>query len=205
MTCEVNGYYTVIKYFTLDESNSDLRVYDNMYFYKDDYFFFLSNDMRDWYADIDENQYVEKELAEGEDYHINFLSDGVYRITFDIKTKKCDVIFLKEIETPKYFTIQNCEIRRFINSREMVHVRMDVNPDNEKELMYKNYPSEIGYFLYFVSVSHVSTYKITIDESSYNVTVKYGNSKRTNFKTLVSVSLNIFLNTETYVVRVEQS
>ena len=206
MWLEVSGFYTSAKYFTLDEENENLRVYDNMYFYKDDYFFFLSNDMRDWYADMNtETEYAVKELAEGEDYHIKFLSDGIYRVTFDLTTKKCDVTFKSQIETPKYFTIKNSQIVRYANSRAMVEVKMETNPDNPKELRYLNYQAEVGYVLYFMNSVHTSTYKITLDEASLNVTAKYGNSKRSNIRTLVGGSLNIYLNIETYIVRVEQA
>ena len=35
---EVKGYYKVNIPFTIDSSNENLRIYDNMYFYEGDYF-----------------------------------------------------------------------------------------------------------------------------------------------------------------------
>lgn len=49
---KINGFYTSIKYFTLDDVNKNLRIYDDVYLYENDYFYMISNDNVDWFADL---------------------------------------------------------------------------------------------------------------------------------------------------------
>ena len=88
----VNGHYMILDYFSLD---GDKRVYDNLYFYKDDYFFIVTDDYKDWFASLgDENdkQYAEEEKEDGYDVQINIKTPGVYKVIFDTKTLKFDLV-----------------------------------------------------------------------------------------------------------------
>ena len=202
---EINGFYTSIKYFTLDSKNESLRVYDNVYLYEGDYFYMISNDLTDWFADLDETtnpEFVEKEISEGEDYSINILKSGIYKITFDLESKKFSLEFISEIDSPKYVKIKNCEVCEFIASTAN-YTRMDVNPNNNKELMLCDYKIESGDVLYFFNISHSSNYKVILNDERSKELVSYANKKRQGIKFKTDGTVDIYLNIETYEVRIE--
>ena len=201
---EINGLFTSLNYFTLDSENKDLRIYDNIYLYKDDYFYMLSNDNKDWFAGLNANvsdELVKKELAEGEDYSIIVQKDGIYKIMFNIQTKQFDIEYKNQIDFPKYLSIRNCEVCQFIDNKP-VYTPMVINPNNNDELMLSNYTLTLDKALYFFSISHTSNYKINISNESVNI-IAYANKKRQGVKSLISANVNIYLNTKTYEIRVE--
>ena len=205
LSIEINGLYTVIRYFTIDEEHKNLRIYDNMYLYPGDYFYMLSNDYRNWYADLDENvseEYAVKEIEEGEDYSIVIKKEGIYKIIFDLDTKKFNLEYKSEIDQPKYLKIKNCEILEFIDSK-ATYKKMEVNPNNPYELMIKNYNVVENRTIYFLSVTHVSKYKIFLNEENLNLTAKYANKNRQGIKMLISGTIDLYLNTLTYEVRID--
>lgn len=202
---EINGHYISLDYFTLDSNNNNIRVYDNIYLYTDDYFYMISNDNVDWFADLkEETQYAAKELAEGEDYSIIIKRDGIYKIEFDLETKKFNVVFKEEIESAKYIKINGCEICQFINDK-ATYTKMIANPNNNDELMLLNYEINNGKSIYFYSIIHTSNYKIFINDDTLNIIAKYANKKRQGANILVDGPINIYLNTKTYAVRIEKA
>ena len=56
---EVNGAFLEMSYFSLDGNK---RVYDNLYFYVDDYFYMITGDYRDIYASLGDS--TDTEYAE---------------------------------------------------------------------------------------------------------------------------------------------
>ena len=205
LSIEINGLYTVINYFTIDAANPNHRIYDNMYLYPDDYFYMISNDYRDWYADLDESvseEYAVKEIEEGEDYSIVIKKEGIYKIIFDLDTKKFNLEYKSEIDEPKYIKIKNCEILEFIDAKP-TYTKMEVNPNNPDELMIKNYTVVENRTIYFLSVTHVSEYKIFLNEENLNLTAKYANKKRQGIKMLITGTIDLYLNTLTYEVRID--
>lgn len=207
LNVEINGFYTIIKYFTIDETDKNIRIYDNIYLYENDYFYMLSEDLKDWYADLSENVsdiYAVKEIEEGEDYSILIKKEGIYRIIFDLETKQFDLIYLDEIKEAKYIKIKNCEVCQFIDKKAN-YTKMETNPNNSKELMLLNYTVNNNTTLYFFNLIHVSNYKIHLNAESLNTIAKYANRKRQGITLLIDGSINIYLNTETYEVRIEQN
>ena len=80
---------------------------------------------------------------------------------------------------------------------------MEVNPNNPDELMIKNYTVVENRTIYFLSVTHVSEYKIFLNEENLNLTAKYANKKRQGIKMLITGTIDLYLNTLTYEVRID--
>ena len=132
---EVNGAFMEMDYFSLD---GDKRVYDNLYFYVDDYFYIVTDDYKDLYASLGDSadlEYAEEEKEQGYDIQINVKKAGIYKLTFDVKTLKFDMEYKAEIETPVYYSIRNCSIY----SKATSWVEMSVNPANVDEFVISNF------------------------------------------------------------------
>lgn len=201
---EINGFYTSIKYFTLDDVNKNLRIYDDVYLYENDYFYMISNDNIDWFADLEtsvDTIYAEKELEEDEDYSIVIKKSGIYKIIFDLETKKFNLEYKRKIDTPKYVRIKNCEVCQFINSKAQ-YFKMEINPDNSNELMLLKYNVKANDVLYFFNITHISNYKIILSEEMLDTVAAYANKKRQGIRLTVDGTINIYLNTDTYEVRI---
>lgn len=85
---EVNGAFMEMDYFSLD---GDKRVYDNLYFYVDDYFYIVTDDYKDLYASLGDSadlEYAEEEKEQGYDIQINVKKAGIYKLTFDVMQYK---------------------------------------------------------------------------------------------------------------------
>ena len=193
---EVNGVYLKLSYFALEGSK---RVYDNLYFYEDDYFVMASDDLRGWYAslsDVNDFEYAEEEKEAGEDIQINVKKSGIYKLTFDVETLKFDMEYKSEIQTPVYYTIKNCSIY----TKETEWVEMVVNPDNEEEFVIQNFHVDAGEFISFFNYIHTSHYKVGLEERSQNT---YGVDMGADIRLNVGGNYNIYINKKTYVVRLE--
>ena len=87
----MNGYFKILDYFSL---SGNVRNYRNLYLYQYDYFYMVTDDLRDLYASVGDNndlQYVEEEKVQGKDVQINVKKAGIYDISFDVKTLKFDL------------------------------------------------------------------------------------------------------------------
>lgn len=193
---EVNGEYFEMKYFSVE---GDKRVYDNLYFYVDDYFYIVTDDYKHLYASLGDSadlEYAEEEKEQGYDIQINVKKAGIYKLTFDVKTLKFDMEYKAEIQTPVYYTIKNCSIY----SNETSWVEMSVNPSNEEEFVVNNFNVEAGKIISFYSNIHTSNYKVTLEESANN---KLASARKTVVTVNVGGYYNIYINRKTYVVRME--
>ncbi|MBQ9756068.1 MAG: hypothetical protein IJV99_00545 [Clostridia bacterium] len=196
LVMEVNGEFLIMDYFYLDGNK---RVYDNLYFYKDDYFFIVTDDYKDLYASLGDSadlEYAEEEKQLGEDIQINILKDGIYKLIFDVDTLKFDLEFKANIETPVYYTIKNCSIYSVATN----WVKMSVNPANEDEFVICNFNVTAGKSIYFYNNIHTSNYKVTLDENANN---KLASARKTQVTVNVGGNYNIYINRKTYVVRME--
>lgn len=210
LSVEVNGLFKSIRYFSLDESNKDLRIYDNMYFYKCDYFQMMppsSSDDLSIYASLsDENdkQYVEERRnSAGGDLQIDVKVDGIYKLIFDLKTLKFDVEYKSEITTPKYYTIETCTLQVKSGEQTLEH-SMTLNNDI---FSINNVEISIGSTFYFTAINYVSIYKFTFQDEIEN---KYAcfflekeQYKNTYAKALIGGKYNVSINAKTYVVSLE--
>lgn len=194
---EVNGAFMEMDYFSLD---GDKRVYDNLYFYVDDYFYIVTDDYKDLYASLGDSadlEYAEEEKEQGYDIQINVKKAGIYKLTFDVKTLKFDMEYKAEIETPVYYTIKNCSI---YYSKATNWVEMSVNPSNENEFVISNFSIGAGEFVSFYNNIHVSNYKVTLDEGANN---KLASVRKTIVTVNVGGLYNVYINKKTYVVRLK--
>ena len=138
LSLECSGYFTNYSYFYIDEADENVRVYDNMYFYEKDYFYFVSKDIRYLWASIEgeyDNTCVEELKEQGQDVRINVLKDGIYTLKFSLETKKVKVIYKSEITEPKYFPVEKADI---YNGKDSKFVSMTKSVSNPDELEYKN-------------------------------------------------------------------
>lgn len=193
---EVNGAFMEMDYFSLD---GDKRVYDNLYFYVDDYFYIVTDDYKDLYASLGDSadlEYAEEEKEQGYDIQINVKKAGIYKLTFDVKTLKFDMEYKAEIQTPVYYTIKNCSIY----SKATSWVEMSVNPSNEDEFVISNFSIGAGETVSFYNNVHVSNYKVTLDASINN---KLASARKTIVTVNVGGLYNVYINKKTYVVRLE--
>lgn len=193
---EVNGAFLKREYFSLDGNK---RVYDNLYFYVDDYFYIVTDDYKDLYAslsDASDTEYAEEEKQSGYDIQINVKKEGIYKLTFDVDTLKFDMEYKAEIETPVYYTISRCHIYTVDTN----WVEMSVNPDNEEEFVIRNFNIGVTEHLSFYDHTHTSLYKVSLEESCNG---KYGSYQYPTVSVNVGGVYDVYIHAKTYVVRLE--
>ncbi|MBO4962657.1 MAG: hypothetical protein J6C97_02655, partial [Clostridia bacterium] len=135
LVISVNGEFMVMDYFYLD---GNCRVYDNLYFYVDDYYYIVTDDYKDLYASLGDSadlQYAEEEKESGYDIQINIKKSGKYKLIFNLDTLKFDMVYLEEIVEPIYYTIKSCAILK-VKDREWID--LSLNPQNENEFYIAN-------------------------------------------------------------------
>lgn len=195
LSISINGHFMIMDYFSLD---GDKRIYDNLYLYKDDYFYMLTDDYVDLYAslgDVNDLQYAEEEKEAGYDIQINIKEAGIYKLIFDTKTLKFDLEYKSEIDTPKYYTIKNCDIYSVATS----WVEMQVNPNNPEEFYVSNFHVDTNKIIRFYSHIHTSNYVPTLESNSQ----KYATTRKTEVRIRIGGDYNIYINSKTYQVRLE--
>lgn len=191
----VRGHYMCMDYFSLD---GDKRIYDDLYFYEDDYFLIVTEDYNDLYAslgDEDDLQYAEEEKEAGYDIQLNIIKSGVYKVIFDTKTLLFDLEFKSEIETPRYYTIKNCSIYSVATN----WVEMSVNPNNQEEFYISNFHIDTGKIISFFNYIHTSNYVPTLEKNSE----KYAKCETRYIKLKIGGNYNVYINSKTYEVRLE--
>ena len=197
---EVNGGYRIINYFTLDKNNENLRIYDDMYFYTDDLFYMITSNYKYIYASLvnGNTEYGKEYKEQGYDIEVDILKSGIYTLKFDISTLKFDLVFKEEIVTPRYYTIEDCEIHALLN-KEQTKIKMEINPENEDELILRNQHFESGTSLFFLSFNSTSQYKVSLGESNIAPYLSQ-NKERQLTKLAIGGNFDITLNVKTYVV-----
>ena len=193
---EVNGAFLKMDYFSLDGNK---RVYDNLPFYVDDYFYIVTDDYKDLYAslgDANDTQYAEEEKEQGYDIQINVKKAGMYKLVFDTETLKFDMEYKAEIETPIYYTMKNCSIYSVATE----WVEMTVNPDNKDEFVIKNFNVAAGKNISFFNFVHTSNFKVTLEEACDG---KYASARKASVTVNIGGAYNIYVNAKTYVARLE--
>lgn len=193
---EVNGAFLEMNYFYLDGNK---RVYDNLYFYKDDYFYIVTDDYEDLYASLEndeDKEYAEEEKEQGYDIQLNVKKEGIYKLVFDTDTLKFDIEYKSEIETPVYYTIKNCQIY----TKATNWVDMSINPNNTDEFVIKNFNIGVNQFISFQDRTHTSLYKTSVDVSCAE---KYATYSYPTTTVNVGGKYDVYINAKTYVVRLE--
>ena len=201
----VRGYYQSNIPFYVAKDNENLRIYDNMYFYKGDYFQLMSKDYRYIWATLKDEttEYLTPLREQGEDIQVDVKKSGVYKITLDIKTMIMDFEYKSEIQTPYYYPFKTCAVGTLVDNK-VVYTDMEENPTNPDEFIVKNYEVGAGkLYSFYDKYTHVSNYKFTVNENSK----KY--ISESMFETSVTFNItgevNIYVNRKTYEVSVEVS
>jgi len=208
LVTEINGSYKIDRAFRLDYEDENKRVYDDLYFYEDDFFYMTTTDNKYlWCYLTDETdlEYVEVEKEAGEDIQINIKVTGRYKLIFDIITKSFDLEYLGKITTPVYEEIESCEVGYLIDVNGEKTMKYDVMQKVGNEFALLGTHFAVGQSAGFYSkFTHTSWYKTTIEESCANRYIhKRGTKANTDICFMVGGEYNIYLNPKTYVVRVE--
>ena len=193
---EVNGAYLKMDYFSLDGKK---RVYDNLYFYEDDYFYMVTGDSRELYAALSDSvdeEYAEEEKQDGYEVQINVKKSGIYKLIFDTAALEFSMEYKAEIQTPVYYTIKDCDILSGKNS----WLELSVNSANEEEFVAKDIKLSAGETVGFYSHLHTSHYKVSLEEGSRD---RYAALQGKFIKLNVGGTYNLYINRKTYAVRLE--
>lgn len=195
LSISVNGYFMNYKVFSLEGDN---RVYDELYLYEGDYFYAVSGDMRYLYAtlgDPADTEYATEERESGYDIQINIEKSGVYTVKFDVNAHTFDLVYKREIDTPRYYTMPSCVM--WMRSE---YYPMEKNPDNDEEFCLMDVEIGAGDNLFFGDRTHVSSYNFTSDGESTDLLTKFE-------KRMASVHYggryNVYMNSVTYTLRLE--
>ena len=203
LVTEINGSFKVGRPFVLDENDTNKRIYDDIYFYEDDFFkmdvsgnslifYSLSNDDDLEYVSIDEG-YGRIVIKQGK--------SGIYKLVFDITTFEFDIEYKSPIDTPKYETIESCDIYSLDTSWQ----QMTVNPENSDEFVINNFAVSAKKLVSFFSHNiHTSNYKITLDDACKDkYAYQIGNKATADCRVKIGGTYNVYINRKTYVVRFE--
>lgn len=199
---EIRGSYKANRSFTLDPSNENLRVWDNIYLYEYDYFQMIVNESPTIFYSVNQEdlEYVniEDNFARAT---IKLDKSGIYKLTFDLSTKLFDLEFKEEIVTPVYETMSGCDIY----SLKSEFTPLVPNNENSEELMIANYEIDAGAVISFHNHDdvHLSNYKVILDNSingKYASAIESGDK---HIKFTIGGKYNIYVNPVTYFVRVE--
>lgn len=201
---EVRGYYQTDIPFTLDKDNDNLRIYDNMYFYKGDFFQLMSADYKYIWATLknEKTEYLTPLREQGEDIQVDVKKSGIYKIVLDITTMIMDFEYKSEIVTPYYYPFKNCVIGTLDENKHIVYNELLPNPNNPNEFVINNYEVATGKLYSFYSKSNTSVYKLTVAEDSTRyatVSPLYDDVILFN----ISGKVNITVNNKTYEVKAE--
>jgi hypothetical protein len=201
----VRGYYQINIPFYVDKDNENLRIYDNMYFYKGDYFQLMSKDYRYIWATLKDEatEYLTPLREQGEDIQVDVKKSGVYKITLDITTMIMDFEYKSEIQAPYYYPFKTCAVGTLVDNK-VVYTNMEENPTNADEFIVKNYEVSAGkLYSFYDKYTHVSNYKFTVNENSkkYISESMYETSVTFN----VTGEVNLCVNRKTYEISAEVS
>ena len=210
LNVEVNGLYKAIRYFSLDPNNNDLRIYDDIYLYKCDFFQMMpksdTNDISIYASLSDDNdrEYVEEHRnSAGGDLQIDVKVEGIYKLIFDLKTLKFDIEYKGEITVPKYYAIETCTLQ-VKSGDQTIDKPMKLNGDT---FFVGNVEIELGSTILFTAINYVSDYKFTLREETEN---KYAcffmtqeQYKNTYAKVLIGGKYNVSIDAKTYVASLE--
>ena len=201
----VRGYYQTDIPFYVAKDNENLRIYDNMYFYKGDYFQLMSKDYRYIWATLKDEttEYLTPLREHGEDIQVDVKKSGVYKITLDIKTMIMDFEYKSEIQTPYYYPFKTCAVGTLVDNK-IVYTDMEESPTNADEFIVKNYAVSTGkLYSFYEKYTHVSNYKFTVNENSK----KYISESMFETSVVFNVTgeVNICVNRKTYEVSAEVS
>lgn len=199
---EIKGSYKSDRPFTLDSTNENLRVWDNMYLYEYDYFQMIAANSSDIFYSVNsedleyvtiEEQFAQATVQEGK--------SGIYKITFDLSTKLFDLEFKGEITSPVYEMMDGCDVYSLASG----FTPLIANPNNSEELMVTNYTIQAGALISFHNHGnvHLSNYKVILDES---VQGKYASAMEDgdkHVKFTIGGIYNLYINPITYQLRIE--
>ena len=203
LVTEINGSFKVGRPFVLDENDANKRIYDDIYFYEDDFFkmdvsdsslifYSLSNDEDLEYVSINED-YGRIVIKQGK--------SGIYKLVFDITTFDFDIEYKSPIDTPKYETIESCDIYSVATSWQ----QMIVNPENLDEFVINNFTVSAKKLVSFFSHNiHTSNYKITLSDACKDKYAYQIGDKATQMCYMkIGGTYSVYINSKTYVVRFE--
>ena len=201
MCAEIRGSYKSNRPFTLDPTNESLRVWDNLYLYEYDYFQMIVNESSHIFYEVDDSskQYVDIDDPEA---IIKEGKSGIYKLTFDLVSRKFGLEFKSEIDTPVYEKMDGCDVYTLSHDN---FTPMVVNPNNNEELMVSNYQIEMGEIISFHNHGdfHLSNYKVVPDSLLLGKIIDGIESGDAHPFIMVGGNYNLYINPITYAFRAE--
>ncbi|MBQ2494315.1 MAG: hypothetical protein II520_03665, partial [Bacilli bacterium] len=126
----------------------------------------------------------------------NIKTDGIYTVKWDMDSKRFDVIYKSEIDTPHFYEIKKCQI--LSNGK---YTQMEENPANPDELQVKNI--ELNHAKGITFYQTPNRFRVTIDPASKGVVSIIGAERDDYISVNIDGAANLYLNRKTYVVRAE--
>ncbi len=200
---EIRGSYKSDRPFTLDPTNENIRVWDDLYLYEYDYFQLIAVGTSAIYYQVDEasTQFVEYNGTRPQ-ATIKAGESGIYTLSFDIESKLFHLEFKEEIITPVYEKMNGCDVYSLSHDGFM---ELTPNPDNEEELMISNYSVEMGEYISFYEHGdyHLSNYKVVPDSSLLRKLISGIDDGDANPGIMIGGNYNLYINPTTYAFRAE--
>ena len=209
LVTEIHGNYSVNRPFTLDENDANKRIYHNIYFYVDDYFQIIYyknvNILGEIYAilsDENDEEYAEVQLTERRrPLQINIIKEGVYNLVFDTITFGIDMIKIADIETPVYEKIKSCNL--YIHTSATSTNYFEMTLDSETNEYFIQTEIQLNSSIGFVSASHISHYKMTMDENYKDRYIYWDSNSPSKVYIHIGGIYKIFFHAKTYTLRLE--
>ncbi len=216
MHSTIAGYFKYGRPFTIENDNQNLHIYNNLYLYEGDEIFIAKNKARSkgsFLPDFDycfelkekaDEEYVRIDSPEEDptcgSLFIKEGKDGIYKVTFDVETKKIDLEYLSEIETPKYDPIDHVDIQNLHDGSNKKTTVMRPSEQNPDELCVLNYYIPMYASIIFPNALGCYT-RVWLPDSYINACRTF--TKRELIRFHRGGNYNVYLNRLTRDVRLE--
>lgn len=205
LVTEIHGSYNQMHHFRLDPDNDRKRIYDNIYFYEDDFFYVMLykgtafTSLGQIYASLSDPSDAEYgELVHNNTtFQINIKKDGVYRLVLDADDYSVDMERVSDIETPVYEPITTC--RLYVHGdAEKTYTDMTLDKATGKWHVQKTIP--VNSSISFFSASGNSHYKMDVAEGLMNRYLYLDNVNPNSAHLHMGGNFDIYFDANSYVL-----
>ncbi len=215
MHSTIAGYFAYGRPFVVENGNQNVHIYDNLCLYEGDEFFIAKNKRANTGPSLPDFNYCFKLKEDEDEEYVTVDIDeddptcgslfvkegksGEYKISFDVETKLIDIVFLREIATPKYDYVKHCDISE-IHYKKTAYQTLRENKDNPDELCVLNY--DIPMHASVVLDNNLGCYtRVWLGEDTFNLARTFTKRELIHFS--VGGNYNVYLNRKDYSVRLE--
>ena len=208
LVTEVHGNYSTNRPFVVDENDENKRIYQNIYFYVDDYFQLIYyknvHMLGTVYAilsDETDEQYVNVLKENGKPYQIDITQEGIYNLVVDITTFGIDMQRVGDIDAPVYETIKSCNLYIHNSVSDTSYSKMTLNTETKEYYIEKRIA--LNATIMFVSDSHNSHYKMTLNDGLEDKYLYWQSTDSNKAYVHIGGTYKVYFNAKTYVLRLE--